>query len=134
MAYIAITVTLLTMTPLMNVLLFLVVCLMTGVYVGANSLDKRASSANNTDEDNYMYYNIYTKIGALEKDLKKLETRLQKKKKLLRQVLQSVIDIDSNLGLADNSLKKHRQQTSKKNGNLLFKRFSKLNSPNLYYF
>ena len=112
------------MTPLMNVLLFLAVCLMTGVYVGANSLDKRASSANNTDEDNY--YNIYSKIDALEKDLKKLETRLQKKKKLLRQVLQSVIDIDSNLGLADNSLKKQRQQTSKKNGNLLLKRFYKI--------
>ena len=112
------------MTPLMKVLLFLVVCLLTGVNVGANSLDKRASSANNTDEDNY--YNIYTKIDALEKDLKKLETRLQKKKKLLRQVLQSVIDIDSNLGLADNSLKKQRQQTSKKNGNLLLKRFYKI--------
>ena len=112
------------MTPLMNSLLFLVVCLMTGVYVGANSLEKRTSSANNTDEDNY--YNIYTKIDALEKDLKKLETRLQKKKKLLRQVLQSVIDIDSNLGLADNSLKKQRQQTSKKNGNLILKRFYKI--------
>ena len=112
------------MTPLMNVLLFLVVCLMTGVFVGANSLDKRTSPPNNTDEDNY--YNIYTKIDALEKDMKNLETRLQKKKKLLRQVLQSVIDIDSNLGLADNSLKKQRQQTSKKNGNLLLKRFYKI--------
>ena len=67
------------MTPLMNVLLFLVVCLLTGVNVGANSLDKRTSPINNTDEDNY--YNIYSKINALEKDLKKLETRLQKKKK-----------------------------------------------------
>ena len=67
------------MSPSVNAHLFLVVCLMTVVHVCANSLDKRASSATNTDDDNY--YNIYTKIDALEKDMKNLKTRLQKKKK-----------------------------------------------------
>ena len=81
-AYNDITGTLLTMTPLMKVHLFLVFCLMTGVNVDANSLDKRASPTNNTDEDNY--YNIYTKTDALEKDMKNPETRLHKKTKLLR--------------------------------------------------
>ena len=97
---------------------------MTVVYVGANSLDKWSSPTNDTDDDNY--YNIYTKIDALEKDMKNLETRLQKKKKLLRQVLQSVIDVDSNPVLADNSLKKQTHQDSKKNGNLFLLSFYKI--------
>ena len=97
---------------------------MTVVHVGANSLDKRSSPTNDTDDDNY--YNIYTKIDALEKDMKKLETRLQKKKKILRQVLQSVIDVDSNPVLADNSLKKQTHQDSKKNGHLFLLSFYKI--------
>ena len=120
------------MTPLMKVLLFPVVCLLTGVNVGANSLDKRTIPANNNDEDNYMYYNIYTKLDALEKNMKNLERRLQKKKNVLRQVLQSVLDIDSNLGLTDNIFNKQRHQASKKNGNYFYNVFKTLNSSYLY--
>ena len=86
-----------TMTPFVKCLLSMAVCLMIGNTFGTNSLDKRTRFAKRTDKDTY--YNIYIKINALEKDLKNLETRLQKKNKLLRQVLQSVIEIDSNPGL-----------------------------------
>ena len=41
-----------------------------------------------------------------------------KRKNIIRQVLQSVIDVDSKPGLTDNSLKKQTHQASKKNGNL----------------
>ena len=86
-----------------------------GDRVAANSLDKRTRFAKRTDKNTY--YNIYAKINALEKDLKNLETRLQKKNKLLRQVLQSVLE-DSNLELPDKSLKKQTDLASKKNGNV----------------
>ena len=92
-----------------------------GDRVAANSLDKRTTFAKRTDKDTY--YNIYTKINALEKELKNLETRLQKKNKLLRQVLQSVLD-DSNLELPDKSLKKQTTLASKKNGNLFSQKFN----------
>nr|XP_022305015.1 uncharacterized protein LOC111112022 isoform X2 [Crassostrea virginica] len=100
------------MTCFVKCLLFLAVCLIIGDRVAANSLDKRTSFAKRTDKDTY--YNIYTKINALEKDLKNMETRLQKKNKLLRQVLQSVLE-DSNLELPDKSLKKQTNLASKKN-------------------
>lgn len=58
-------------------LLFLAACLIMGDRVATNSLDKRTSFAKRTDKDTY--YNIYSKINALEKDLKNLKTRLQKK-------------------------------------------------------
>ena len=86
-----------------------------GDRIAANALDKTTSFAKRTDKDTY--YNIYTKINALEKDLKNLETRLQKKNKLLRQFLQSVLE-DSNLELPDKSLKKQTNQASKKNDNV----------------
>ena len=90
---------------------------MIGNTFGTNSLDKRTRFAKRTDKDTY--YNIYIKINALEKDLKNLETRLQKKNKLLRQVLQSVIEIDSNPGLPVK--KKQKIPESKKNVNVLHK-------------
>ena len=86
-----------------------------GDRVAANSLDKRTSFAKKTNKDTY--YNIYIKINALEKVLKNLETRLQKKNKLLRQVVQSVLE-DSNLELPDKSLKKQTNLASKKNVNV----------------
>ncbi|XP_078322014.1 uncharacterized protein LOC111110909 isoform X2 [Crassostrea virginica] len=101
------------MTPFVKGLLALAVCLIMKDRVGANSLDKRTSFAKRANKDTY--YNIYTKINALEKDLKNLKTRLQKKNKLLRQVLQSVIEMDSNLELPDKNLKKQTNLASKKN-------------------
>ena len=101
------------MTPFVKDLLALAVYLIMKDRVGANSLDKRTSFAKRANKDTY--YNIYTKINAQEKDLKKLKTRLQKKNKLLRQVLQSVKEMDSNLELPDKSLKKQTNLASKKN-------------------
>ena len=109
----------LTMTPFVKCLLSIAVCLMIGNTFGTNSLDKRTSFAKRSDTDTY--YNIYTKINALEKNLKILETRLQKKNKLLRQVLQSVIETDSNPGFPVKTLKKQNILESKKNGNGLLK-------------
>ena len=44
-----------------------------------------------------------------------------KRKIIIRQVLQSVIDVDSNPGLTDDSLKKQTHQAPKKNRNLCTK-------------
>ena len=43
-----------------------------------------------------------------------------------RKKLQSVIDIDSNLGLAVNSLKKQTHHASKKNSNLFLQSFDNI--------
>ena len=51
---------------------------------------------------------------------------------IIRQVLQSVIDVDSNPGLIDNSLKKQTHQASKKNRNFCTKFL--LNLTYLHYF
>ena len=91
------------MTPFVKFLMFTVVCLMIGGICGEHSLDRRANVVKGTDKNTY--YNIYSKINAMEKDLKNMETTLQKRTKLLRHVLQSVIEVDSNLGLSDKNLK-----------------------------
>lgn len=102
------------MAPFVKCLLFTTICLMIGDSLSANSLDKRFNFAKRSDRDNF--YNIYTKINAMEKDLKNMETKLQKRTKMLRQVLRSVIDI----GLPDKNRKKQTNLASKKNGNLIF--------------
>ena len=103
------------MTPFVKCLMFAVVCLMIGGSYGEHSLDRRANVSKRTDKNTY--YNIYSKINAMEKNLKNLETKLQKRTKLLRQVLQSVIEVDSNLGLADKNLKNERKLAPENNGN-----------------
>ena len=84
------------MTPFVKFILFVAVNLIIGVNSNAVSLDKRANFAKRADKNTL--YNIYTKINTLEKALKNQETRNQKRTKLLRGVLKSVIGIDSNLG------------------------------------
>ena len=103
------------MTPFVKCLMFTVVCLLIGGSCSEHSLDRRANVVKRSDKDTY--YNIYTKINAMEKDLKNLETKLQKRTKLLRQVLQSVIEVDSNLGLSDKNLKNERKLAPENNGN-----------------
>ena len=66
------------MTPFVKCLMFTVVCLLIGGSCSEHSLDRRANVIKRSDRDTY--YNIYTKINALEKDLNNLKTRLQKKK------------------------------------------------------
>ena len=98
------------MSPLGTVLMFLVVSLLIGV---SCSLDRRTNVTRRTDNDTY--YNIYTKINTLQKDLKSLETKLQTRTKLLRQVLRSVLEMDSNLEMSETNL------ASKRNGNIFRK-------------
>ena len=106
------------MTPFVKCLLFTTICLMIGDSLGGNSLDKRTNFAKRADRDTF--YNIYTKINAMEKDLKNLETKLQKRTKMLRQVLQSVLEMDSKSGLSEKSLNKENILSSKKNGIFFF--------------
>ena len=84
------------MTPFVKFILYVAVNLIIGVNSNAVSLDKRANFAKRADKNTL--YNIYTKINTLEKALRNQETRNQKRTKLLRGVLKSVIGIDSNLG------------------------------------
>ena len=105
-----------SMSPFVKCLMFTVVCLLIGGSFGEHSLDRRAHVVKRTDKNTY--YNIYTKINAMETDLKNLETKLQKRTKLLRQVLQSVLEMDSNIGLPDKNQKNQTNLTSKENGNL----------------
>ena len=103
------------MAPFVKYLIFTAVCLLIGGSCGEHSLDKRANVVKRSDNDTY--YNIYTKINTLEKYVSNLETKLQTRTKLLRQVLKSVLELDSNLGLPKKNLKKENIQASKKNGN-----------------
>ena len=99
--------------------MFLVVSLLIGV---SCSLDRRTNVTKRTDNDTY--YNIYTKINTLQKDLKSLEIKLQTRTKLLRQVLRSVLEMDSNLEMSEKNQKKQTNLASKRNGNI----FRKVNS------
>ena len=108
--------TLTNMTRFVTFLLFLVVGLMIGGSCDEHSLDRRANVVKRADNDTY--YNIYTKINTLEKYVSNLETKLQTRTKLLRQVLKSVLELDSNKGLPEKSSKNQNIQTSKRNGNL----------------
>ena len=107
------------MTPFVKYFIFTAVCLMIGGSCGEHSLDRRANVVKRTDKNTF--YNIYTKINAMEKDLKNLETKLQKRTKLLRHVLRSVLEMDSNLGLPGKNQKKQTNLASKKNGNFFQK-------------
>nr|XP_022294716.1 collagen alpha-1(VIII) chain-like [Crassostrea virginica] len=101
------------MAPFLKYLIFTAVCLLIGGSCGEHSLDRRANVVKRSDNDTY--YNIYTKINTLEKYVSNLETKLQTRTKLLRQVLKSVLELDSNLGLPKKNLKKENIQASKKN-------------------
>ena len=85
------------MAPFVKYLIFTAVCLLIGGSCGEHSVDRRANVVKRADNDTY--YNIYTKINTLEKYVSNLETKLQTRTKLLRQVLKSVLELDSNLGL-----------------------------------
>ena len=104
------------MTTFVTFLLFLVVGLMIGGSCGEHSLDRRANVAKRSDNDTY--YNIYTKINTLEKYVSNLETKLQKRTKLLQKLLRSVVEIDGNIGLSEKS--------PKKNGNLFSQKSNKI--------
>ncbi|XP_022309586.2 uncharacterized protein LOC111115218 [Crassostrea virginica] len=101
------------MAPFVTCLMFTVVCLLIGGSYGEHSLDRRANVVKRADNDTY--YNIYTKINTLEKYVINLETKLQTRTKLLRQVLKSVLEMDSNLGLPNKYLKKENIPALKKN-------------------
>ena len=96
------------MTPVLKCVWFLAVFLIIGDRVDANSLDKRAIFTKTADKDTY--YNIYTKINTIEK-VESLEEagnkNAKKRTKLVRQMLQSVIEMDGNQGLPNKSVKKN---------------------------
>ena len=92
------------MAPFVTYLIFTAVCLLIGGSCGEHSVDRRANVVKRTDNDTY--YNIYTKINTLEKYVSNLETKLQKRTKLLQKLLRSIVEIDGNIGLSEKSKKK----------------------------
>ena len=103
------------MAPFVKYLIFTAVCLLIGGNCDEHSVDRRANVVKRAD--NNTYYNIYTKINTLEKYVSNLETKLQNRTKLLRKMLKSVLELDSNLGFPNKNLKKENIEASKKNGN-----------------
>ena len=69
--------------------------------VSAYSLVDRPDVSNSSEE--YGYYNIYNKIDSLQKSFQTLETNVQRKNNMLRQVLQSITEMDDNIEMSDNS-------------------------------
>ena len=92
------------MSPIVTFLIFLVVFLLIRGCCDDHSLDRRANVPKRTNNDSN--YNIYTKINTLQKDSKNLETKLQKRTKLLLQVLRSVLEMDINLEMSSKDQKK----------------------------
>ena len=92
-----------------------------GDRVDANSLDKRAIFAKTADKDTY--YNIYTKINTIEKVESFEEAgnkNAKKRTKLVRQMLQSVIEMDGNQGLPNKSVKKNQNNLEPKKGMFIY--------------
>ena len=74
---------------------------MIGGKVSANSLADRSDVSNSSEE--YGYYNIYDKIDSLQTTFQTLETNMQRKNNMLRQVLQSFTEMDDNIEMSDQS-------------------------------
>lgn len=106
------------MTPSLKCILLTIICVIIRYEVGTNSLDKKANFGNNTDTDTY--YNIYAKINSLEKKLKNLETRMQRRTKLLQQIMHSFIEMDSNEGMPDKGPKKQTRLATTNTVNSLY--------------
>ena len=71
--------------------------------VSAYSLVDRPDVSNSSEE--YGYYNIYNKIDSLQKSFQTLETNVQRKNNMLRQVLQSITEMDDNIEMSDENSK-----------------------------
>ena len=89
------------MEQLFKIVWFVAVSFMIGGKVNAYSLADRSDFSNSSEE--YGYYNIYDKIDSLQKAFRTLEPNVQRKNNILRQVLQSITEMDDNIEMSDQS-------------------------------
>ena len=89
------------MAQVLKVLCFVAVSLMIVGKVCAYSLVDRPNVSNSSEE--YGYYNIYDKIDTMQKAFQTMETNVQRKNNMLRQVLQSFTEMDNNIEMSDES-------------------------------
>ncbi|XP_078321148.1 uncharacterized protein LOC111115354 [Crassostrea virginica] len=62
-----------------------------------------ASLAVSNSSEEYGYYNIYNKIDSMQKAFQTLETNVQRKNNMLRQILQPITKMDDNIEMSDQS-------------------------------
>ena len=89
------------MAQVLKNLWFVAVSFMIGEKVNAYSLVDRSDVSNSSEE--YGYYNIYDKIDSLQTTFQTLETNMQRKNNMLRQVLQSITEMDDTIEMSDHS-------------------------------
>ena len=80
-----------------NLLWFVAFVFMIGERGSAYSL-----AVSNISEE-YGYYNIYNKIDSMQKAFQTLETNVQRKNNMLRQILQPITEMDDNIKMSDQS-------------------------------
>ena len=80
-----------------NLLWFVAFVFMIGEKGSAYSLAVLNSS------EEYGYYNIYNKIDSMQKAFQTLETNVQRKNNMLRQILQPITEMDDNIRMSDQS-------------------------------
>ena len=61
------------------------------------------SLAVSNSSEEYGYYNIYNKIDSMQKAFQTLETNVQRKNNMLRQILQPITKMDDNIEMSDQS-------------------------------
>ena len=61
------------------------------------------SLAVSNSSEEYGYYNIYNKIDSMQKAFQALETNVQRKNNMLRQILQPITEMDDNIKMSDQS-------------------------------
>ena len=115
------------MSDILRFLCCVVVILMTGIPVGGHPITEHPP--NNTEDNGY--YNIYSKIDLLEKDLHHLQTSVNNRNKLLKQVFLTFMELEVDPAFPDLDLKSlvlqiQRDpkspvlQTLSKNGNIFY--------------
>ena len=87
------------MVQIVKCLWFIVVRFIIGGKVSAYALADRSDVSNSSEE--YGYYNIYNKIDCLQNAFQTLETNVQRKNNMLRQVLESITEMDDTIEMAD---------------------------------
>ena len=78
-----------------NLLWFVAFVFIIGEKGSAYSLEVSNSS------EEYGYYNIYNKIDSLQKAFQTLETNVQRKNNMLRQVLQSITEMNDTIEMSE---------------------------------
>ena len=82
---------------------FVAVSYMIGGKVSAYSLADRSDVSNSSEEYGYFNTYMYDKIDSLHTAFQTLKTNMQRKNNMLRQVLQSITEMDDNFQIPDQS-------------------------------